>query len=82
LSFLYHYPSGEEAGKDVALVRVALTETPTLGFRGRTWGDLLSLQSVEVQGTVLKATASTNSRSLIGTAITDRDFGFLPIRFR
>jgi hypothetical protein len=80
LSFLYHYPSEEEANKDLALVEIALTTMPSLRPIGRVWADLVTLRNIDVQGTVLKATASTNSKSLIGDAINNRDFGFLPAR--
>lgn len=80
LRFLYHYPSEDEAKKDVTLARQGLTEMPLLTARSRVWGDLLDLQSVQVHGTVLQATATTHSKSLIGSAITQSDLGFLPIR--
>jgi hypothetical protein len=80
LNFLYHYPSGEEADKDVGVVRTALTDMPSLTSRSRLWGDKISLQSIEVHGNILKAVVGTTSKSLISSAIVNRDYSFLPIR--
>lgn len=81
LTFLYHYPSEEEAQKDVPLLRKILTEMPNLTHRGRRlWGDIISLQSVEARDTVVKAVATTNNKTLIGPSYPNRDFGFLPFR--
>ena len=81
LTMVYHYPSAEEAGQDVELVRQALTKTPRLTYRGRIWSDSMTLDSVEVCDTFIVAQARTKSRELIGTALNNRDtWGFVPIR--
>jgi len=81
LYLLYHYPSQEIANADVDLVRMSLTETPSFQYLTRTWADLLNLESVEVQQTVLVARATTGDRSFIGNAFDNRDYyGFLPTR--
>lgn len=82
LRFLYHYPSSEEANKDVELVRVALTEMPSLHSSARiqTWGDLLTLESVQVEDSVLIAEATTSRRGFMATSVVNLNFTFLPLR--
>lgn len=84
LTFVYHYPSAGEAQQDVELVRQTLTETPRLAAaRGLLWGDYMTLDSVEVRGTLIVAQLRTKSPGLIGTALAKRDYwGFLPIRIK
>ena len=80
LTFLYHYPSSQEATADIAVAKKSLTEIPSLSRRGQTWGDLLELRNVGVNDSVLKATATTKNKSLIGPSIANRDMGYLVIR--
>ncbi len=80
LTFLYYYLSTDDARQDVALLKTALTESPSFWGRSRLWADLVALKDVTAQGKVLIAQATTNSKSLIGASITNSDWGFLPIR--
>ncbi len=80
LTFLYHYPSADDARQDVALLKTALTESPLFWERSRLWADLVTLKDVTTHGKVLMAQATTNSKSVIGTSIANFDWGFLPVR--
>ena len=80
LHYLYHYPSANEAQRDVDLVRQSLTEAPSYSGQGRKWSDLVSLQSVTVEGSFVQATATTRSSGLIGSSLANRDWSFLPLR--
>jgi hypothetical protein len=80
LTFLYYYPSTDDVRQDVALLKTALTESPTLLRRGRLWADRVTLKDVAAQGHILMAQATTNDKALIGTSIANYDWGFLPIR--
>lgn len=79
---LYHYPSEAEAMKDLDLVKATLTEAPSVKYRGqRTWGDLLRLESIGVDDTILIVDAHTQNKSLFGEVFESHDyFGLLPIR--
>jgi len=82
LRFLYHYLSPEEANKDILLVRVALTEMPSLrdSSHVQMWGDLLTLESVRVEDSVLIAEATTSRKGLMATSVVNLDCTFLPLR--
>jgi len=79
LRFLYHYPSPEEAARDVGLVRAGLTAGAVLRSPGQTWGSLVRLQGVQAEGNLIVATA-TAGQSLLGEMARRRDLGFLPFR--
>ncbi|MDI7277733.1 MAG: hypothetical protein QME94_17275 [Anaerolineae bacterium] len=55
LSILYHYPTEEEARRDLPLVARLLKEAPSLRYRHLTWGDLIKSQKVDVEGPVVVA---------------------------
>jgi len=80
LTFVYHYPAAADATEDVGVLRLCLTDVPTMRLPGKQWGDLLVLEAVAAEGSLLKATASTQSRYLIGLALAARDYGFVPVR--
>ena len=81
LSFIYHYPSIDEASKDVALVQATLTKTPSFKSPSATWGDLIQLDGVNLDGMLIVAHGKTKSNNLIGDSIYFHDeAGFLPAR--
>jgi hypothetical protein len=80
LTFVYHYPSQEEAQKDVALVKRALTNRVPYRAGRPAWSKVLKLEDVEVEGELLIVRATTDDPQLIGTALREHDLGFMPIR--
>jgi hypothetical protein len=80
LAFLYHYPSREEAERDVALAKSALTSRVPYRAGRPAWSEVLKLEDVGVQGELLIVRATTDDPELIGTALRENDLGFMPIR--
>ncbi len=81
LTFLYHYPSADEAKRDAPLLERTLKEMPSLSStHGMVLGDLITLQTVETTGSVLKAVGTTRSQSFLGKQYANGDCLFLPFR--
>jgi hypothetical protein len=80
LTFLYRYPSQEEASEDAELVKRALTNRAPYRAGRPAWSEMLKLEDVEVEGELLIVRASTDDPELIGTALRENDLGFMPIR--
>lgn len=81
MRFLYHYLNQVQAEKDVELVKWTLREAPFLASKWQTWGDVLSLEEIEVRGSILRVETTTRGKSLLGSSLTRYyDLNFLPIR--
>ena len=79
IRFLYHYKTADQAATEQELARSAITDGPSYWSRGLTWADMVSLESIEVQGEHLLVTGTTQMPNLIGRAVGNGDLGFLPI---
>jgi hypothetical protein len=83
LRFLYHYPSAEEAQRDLELARKSLTETPLPHYRGRILADYMTVDAVEVQDSTLVAQAQSQSKVLLGNLLQGFDYwGFMLVRHK
>ena len=80
LSILYHYPSEEEARRDLPLVATSLKEAPSMHYRNLTWGDLVTAESIGVDDSVVVAQVTMADPWNMYAAIRDRDLSWLPIR--
>jgi hypothetical protein len=82
ITMVYHYLANSEAVKDIELIRGNLTSTPSFEHRGETWGDLLDVDNIKVDDTLLVVQATTKRKYLIGGAFNhDDQMVFFPYRY-
>jgi len=81
IRLMYNYPTDVDARSDEELVRSTLTEMPSLKQRGALWKDLVSINDLSIQNTMIVVSLQTDRPNLLGDCINGAEWGLLPIRY-